>query len=165
MNNMEVIKYSEEYFQEVVVLLASFRVHLKSLKGVNVNLDIESAKEELTSFINDVQYPIYLCVDDNKVLGYMILKVDGVIWVEQLFAKEEYRQQGVASLLYQQAETINNEIGEDTLFVFVHPNNEAMIAFLKSKGYTVLNLIEVRKPFKEEKLTTKIDVNNHQFDY
>ena len=73
---MEVIKYSEEFFQEVVVLLASFRVHLKSLKGVNSNLDIESAKKELTSFINDEQYPIYLCVDDNKVLGYMILKVD-----------------------------------------------------------------------------------------
>ena len=162
---MEVIKYSDNYYQEVAVLLASFRVHLKSLKGVNSNLDIESTKEELTSFINDEQYPIYLCIDNNKVLGYMILKVDGVIWVEQLFVKEECRRQGAASLLYQQAEIINNEIGEDTLFVYVHPNNEAMIAFLNSKGYNVLNLIEIRKPFKEEKLTTKIDVNNHQFDY
>ena len=130
---MEVIKYSDNYYQEVAVLIASFRVHLKSLKGVITNPDIESAKEELTSFINDKQYPIYLCIDNNKVLGYMILKVDGVIWVEQLFVKEECRRQGVASLLYQQAEIINNEIGEDTLFVYVHPNNEAMIAFLNSK--------------------------------
>ena len=53
----------------------------------------------------------------------------------------------------------------DTLFNYVHPNNDAMINFLKSKGYTVLNLIEIRKPFKGEKNKTTIKVGNNEFDY
>ena len=50
-------------------------------------------------------------------------------------------------------------MGEDTVYNFVHPNNEGMIRFLASKGYTVLNMIEVRKPYKGEKLTTTISPN------
>ena len=40
-----------------------------------------------------------------------------------------------------------------------------MIGFLRSKGYTVLNLIEIRKPYRGEKLTTTIRVDRNTFDY
>ena len=40
-----------------------------------------------------------------------------------------------------------------------------MIEFLKKRGYTVLNLIEIRKPYKDEKLTQTIVVGEHEFDY
>ena len=56
-------------------------------------------------------------------------------------------------------------MGEDTVYNFVHPNNEGVISFLRSKGYTVLNLIEVRKPYKGEKPSTTIRVGNETFDY
>ena len=32
-------------------------------------------------------------------------------------------------------------------------------------GYTVLNLIEIRRPYKDEKLTQIITVGEHEFDY
>lgn len=44
-------------------------------------------------------------------------------------------------------------------------NNENMIQFLRSKGYTVLNMIEIRKPYKGEKLSTTIHVEKEAFDY
>ena len=44
-------------------------------------------------------------------------------------------------------------------------NNEGMIHFLRSKGYTVLNLIEIRKPYEGEKLTATIHVEKEVFDY
>lgn len=162
---MEVIKYQGSYFLEVANLLSLFRVHLKTFKGINDKPDIESAKEELSSFSKDENYPIYICIDNNEVLGYMILKLDGVIWVEQIYVKESARRKGVASLLYEKAEDINRSINEDTLFNYVHPNNDAMIAFLKSKGYDVLNLIEIRKPFKEEKNKEVIKIRNNKFKY
>ena len=56
-------------------------------------------------------------------------------------------------------------MGEDTVYNYVHPNNEGMIRFLASKGYTVLNMIEIRKPYKDEKLTTTIHVEKEAFDY
>ena len=40
-----------------------------------------------------------------------------------------------------------------------------MIALLRKRGYTVLNLIEIRKPYQEENLTQIIKVGEHEFDY
>lgn len=40
-----------------------------------------------------------------------------------------------------------------------------MIEFLRKRGYTVLNLIEIRKPHKDETLTRQITVGKHAFDY
>lgn len=162
---MEIVKYSQKYFNETAILLADFRVQLRKFKGIDSEPDIKSANEEVKNFASDENYPFYLCLENNEVIGYMILKIDGVIWVEQIFVKEEYRRKGVASLLFKKAEEESTSINEDTLFNYVHPNNDAMISFLKSKGYTVLNLIEIRKPFKGEHNKQKIKINNNEFDY
>ena len=63
------------------------------------------------------------------------------------------------------AEELAAAYGNDTVYNYVHPNNHGMITFLKSRGYTVLNLIEIRKPWKGEKLTQTIRVGEHEFDY
>ena len=160
--NMQVIRFENKYFDQTSLLLAKFRRHLRSFKGEAVDLNIESAKDELSSFLSNPNYPIYICLDNDRVTGYMILKLDGCVWVEQIYVREDYRRKGVASLFYQEAEKISNG---DTLFNYVHPNNDVMIAFLRSKGYTVLNLIEIRKPWKDEKTKTVIEVGNNKFDY
>ncbi len=56
-------------------------------------------------------------------------------------------------------------MGEDTVYNYVHPNNDAMMSFLRNKGYTVLNLVEVRKPYKNEELNKKYKIGNNEFDY
>ena len=160
--NMQVIRFENKYFDQTSLLLAKFRKHLRSFKGEVVDLNIESAKEELSSFLTDSNYPVYICLDNDIVTGYMILKLDGCVWVEQIYVREDYRRKGVASLFYQEAEKVSQG---DTLFNYVHPNNDVMIAFLRSKGYTVLNLIEIRKPWKDEKTKTIIEVGNNKFDY
>lgn len=79
--------------------------------------------------------------------------------------KEEYRRHGVASALHSQAEKIAATYGGDTVYNYVHPNNHRMIEFLRKRGYTVLNLIEIRKPYQGENLTQTIMVGEHEFDY
>ena len=159
---MEIIRYNNLYFKQTAELLALFRVQLRKFKGIDSEPDIEDAKRELNSFSLDENYPIYICVDNYDVLGYMILKIDEAVWVEQIYVKEDFRRKGVGSLLFKAAEKISNG---DTLFNYVHPNNDVMIDFLKSKGYTVLNLIEIRKPFKDEKTDKKYRIGNNEFDY
>ena len=68
-------------------------------------------------------------------------------------------------MLFRKAEEIAASMGDDTVYNFVHPNNENMIQFLRSKGYTVLNMIEIRKPYEGEKLTTTVQVGKEVFDY
>ena len=68
-------------------------------------------------------------------------------------------------MLFTKAEEIAESMGDDTVYNFVHPNNEGMISFLRSKGYTVLNMLEIRKPYTGEELTTTVRVNENTFDY
>ena len=82
-----------------------------------------------------------------------------------IFVFPEYRRKGIASALFGKAEEIAASYGDDTVFNYVHPNNHRIIQFLRKRGYTVLNLIEIRKPYKGEKLTQTIAVGEHRFDY
>lgn len=103
---------------------------------------------------------------NSEYAGYVVCRVDdGVVWVESIFVKEAYRRHGVAAALHSKAEEVAASYGDDTVYNYVHPNNHRMIAFLRKRGYTVLNLIEIRKPYSGEKLTQTIAVGEHEFDY
>ena len=111
-------------------------------------------------------FPVFAALVDGKYAGYVVCRIDsGVVWVESIFVREEYRRHGVAAALHSKAEEIAASYGVDTVYNFVHPNNHRMIEFLRKHGYTVLNLIEIRKPYKGEKLKQTITVGEHEFDY
>lgn len=150
---------------DVVEMIVSFRVELRSFKGITSKPDLEKAKEELLEYLAH-GYPVYAMVKDDRYVGYVVIRIDNeVVWVESIYVKEEYRRSGVASKLHKKAEEIAESYGNDTLYNYVHPNNHKMIEFLRKNDYTVLNLIEIRKPYKDEKLSQIISVGDHQFDY
>ena len=112
------------------------------------------------------KFPVYAALVDGEYAGYVVCRVDGeVVWVESIFVKEKFRRCGVATALHNKAEEIAASYGDDTVYNYVHPNNNRMIEFLRKRGYTVLNLIEIRKPYKDEKLTQMITVGKHEFNY
>ncbi len=162
---MELIKISFENADGIAPLAAAFRVQLKAFKGIEAQPDTAAAKEELAEYLN-AGFPIFAAEDRGDMIGYIVCRIDEpCLWVEQIFVREDCRRRGAATLLFAKAEEIAASMGEDTVYNFVHPNNERMIAFLRSKGYTVLNMIEIRKPYSGEKLTTNIHVNKEEFDY
>lgn len=77
----------------------------------------------------------------------------------------DYRRQGIATSLFKKAEELGKNLGSETIYNWVHPNNHKIIKFLKKQGYDVLNLIEIRKKISNEKLTEKIKINEHEFNY
>ena len=149
----------------VAPLVAEFRVTLKSYKGIQVQPDIEDGKEELIDYLNK-KYPIFIALEDEKCVGYIVCRIDEpCVWAESLFVCKEYRRKHIASALFAKAEEVARSYGQETVYNYVHPNNNGVIAFLKSLGYNVLNLIEIRKPYTDEKPTTKIKVAENDFDY
>ena len=161
---MEIIKIVQ-VTDELAQLVALFRVELRSYKGIVSKPNMDAGREEMEEYLA-AGFPVFAAIVDGAYAGYVVCRVDSeVVWVESIFVKEEYRRHGVASALHSKAEEIAASYGEDTVYNYVHPNNHRMIGFLRKRGYTVLNLIEIRKPYKGEKLTQTITVGEHEFDY
>ena len=109
---------------------------------------------------------MFAAVEEDRMVGHIVCRIEEpTLWVEQIYVAEDSRRQGIASRLFEKAEELAASMGEDTVFNFVHPNNDGMIGFLRSKGYTVLNMIEIRKPYRDEKPASEIRVGGHAFDY
>ena len=97
---------------------------------------------------------MFVALVDEKYVGYMVCRIkDDVVWVESIYIKEKYRRFGVATALHDKAEKFAETYGNETVYNYVHPNNHRVIEFLRKCGYTVLNLIEIRKQYKCENLT------------
>lgn len=152
--------------EKIAILIAKFRVELNQLKGIKSTLNLEIGREEFREF-TEAKYPIFVAEkEDKELIGYIVCRIDnGTVWVESLFVSHEARRRGVASLLYKKAEEVATELGGDTVYNYVHPNNDKVILFLAKMGYDVLNLIEIRKPWKNEVLNKKIKVGNYEYKY
>lgn len=161
---MEIIRVTEVN-EALAQLVALFRVELRSYKNISSKPNPEAGREEMEEYLA-AKFPVYAAVVDGEYAGYVVCRVDdGVVWVESLFVGEEYRRCGIASALHSKAEELAASYGDNTVYNYVHPNNHRMIAFLRQRGYTVLNLIEIRKAYPGETLTQKIPVGEHEFDY
>lgn len=152
--------------EKISKLVVEFRSHLLELKGIKFLPDVKQGKKEFREYL-DKKYPVFVAEDSNmELLGYIVCRVeDGVVWAESLFVLSEVRRNGIGSKLYEKAEEIAKEVGCDTVYNWVHPNNDKVIPFLAKRGYDVLNLVEVRKKWKDEKLAQKINVGKHEFNY
>ena len=161
---MEIIEV-KQVNDEFAEMVAQFRVELRSYKGVVSKPNLEAGRDEMEDYLS-ARFPVFAALVDGKYAGYVVCRIDGgVVWVESLFVKTDFRRQGVATALHSRAEEISASLGGDTVYNYVHPNNHRMIEFLRKRGYTVLNVIEIRKPHKDETLTRQITVGEHAFDY
>ena len=162
---VEIVKLTEAAIPQAAPLAAQFRVTLKSFKGISAAPDESAGASELREYLA-ADFPVFAAVKDGVYCGYIVCRVDEPrVWVESIYVHPDFRRQGIAGRLFAKAEEIAAFCGEDTVYNYVHPNNSVMIDFLRSRGYSVLNLIEIRKPYKGEKFSTKIQVDGNHFDY
>ena len=162
---IEIEKMTETAIPEIAPLVAQFRVTLKAFMGITASPNESEGVSELKEYL-DAGFPVFTARKEGVYCGYIVCRVDKpCVWVESLYVLPEFRRQGIASLLFRKAEELAAAYGEDTVYNYVHPNNQGIIEFLKSRGYTVLNLLELRKPYTGETLTRKIQVDENQFDY
>ncbi len=162
---MEIVRIDHTTAETVVPLIAAFRVTLSSYRGIAAEPDLPAAAEEIREFL-DKGYPVYAAIEGGGCAGYLVCRIEEpCLWVEHFYVRETARRRGVGTMLFRKAEETAASMGEDTVYNYVHPNNEGMIAFLRSRGYTVLNMIEIRKPYRGETLSTTVHVEGNEFDY
>jgi ribosomal protein S18 acetylase RimI-like enzyme len=151
--------------EALVEMIAAFRAELARFRGEERVPDPGAARDELQEFL-EKGFPIYVAELQRRPVGYLVCRVeDDVVWAEQLYVRPDHRRRGIGSALYAKAEALCEGLGGGTVYNWVHPNNDVIISFLKRRGYTVLNLIELRRPWPREVLTRVIRVGDHEFDY
>lgn len=151
--------------QALIQLIAAFRASLADLRGRPADADLPAAREELADY-RKRGFPVYVAdAAGGDLVGYLVCRLDDdVVWAESLYVVPERRRQGVGSSLYEQAERVAAELGGDTVYNWVDPDNAAIIEFLRARGYTVLNLIELRRARPDEQPRKRIRVGSYQFE-
>ena len=164
-HNYRLININEDNIYGLVYLVKDFRKVLAKFKNLESEVDVDEALEELQYYIQK-SYPIYAISDNGKYIAYCVCKIeDDVVWLESIYVLPQERKKGVGKLLLDKAEEVAREYHNDTLYFYVHPNNHEMLNFLKSNGYDVLNLIEIRKKYQDENLDTTYTIGDHEYKY
>ncbi len=166
---LDMIEYrmaKKDDVEALTPLIMQFKNELSGFMGRQKPFEKARAKKECEEYIEG-PFAVYVAEKPDKTLvGYIVCRISGdVVFAESLYVLEDYRRQGIGSRLYDLAEALAMKKGNETLYNWIHPNNDGVIALLKSKGYTTLNLIENRKPLREESTKGTIKVGNHTYDY
>jgi ribosomal protein S18 acetylase RimI-like enzyme len=150
----------------LVPLLAHFRVTLSRFHGRPLPTNFAEADRELLGY-QEPGYKIFIAENDEEFpVAYLVCRIENdVVWADSFFVLPDYRRQGVGSALYQQAQALAEEMGGETVYNWVHPNNERMIGFLRRHGYRVLNMIEIRKSTSNDEEMSQVKVGVNSFDY
>ncbi|KAF7456171.1 N-alpha-acetyltransferase 20 [Cryptosporidium felis] len=104
---------------------------------------------------------------DQSIVGYLISKVEGEgqQWhghVTALSVSQQYRSQGIATMLMKFLEEISTKLNCNFIDLFVRPSNEKAVKFYKQLGYFVYQTIpayytdedgfDMRKMINDEQL-------------
>ena len=156
---------------QLIGLVAGFRAALRSVRtGEPETVAAKrnaAATEEVDEYEANPAYPIFVAeLGKGELAGYLVCHVvEDVVWAESLYVLPAYRRHGIAADLYAEAERLSRDLGGDTVYNWVHPNNDRIIAFLKKRGYDVLNLVEIRRARAGEEVKGEIQVGEHRFRY
>ncbi len=162
---VRIVDIDEKNAYAISYMVVEFRKVLSSLKNWESDYELEDASEEINDYLKK-HYPVFAASISGRYVGYAVCRIDSdVVWLESIYVRNEYRRQGIASKLLKRCEEVGRELGNETLYVYIHPNNDAVISFLNENGYNVLNLIEVRKAYNDEKTDTEYGIGKHKYKY
>ena len=115
-------------------------------------IDEEKIKRTVAEFRkNPYKLNIYMLRRNNKNIGYAILVFfwsnefgGNILNIDELFVKEEYRNQGVGTEFFSFADKIENKVA---LHLETTPNNQRAFAYYKKLGFILdENSYLTRKP-------------------
>ena len=150
----------------LIEMLAEFRVTMSRFRGSAPPPDLAKAEQRLLSY-QPPEHQVFVAESDKgNLAAYMVCRTkDHHVSVEMLYVMPEHRRQGVGSMLYDRAEVVALELGDEPITNWVHPSNDRFIAFLRKRGYVVMTLLELRRPRAGEGPLQQIKVGKNIFEF
>lgn len=138
---IEIISINDQFAQ----LVCEMRNVMNALNHKTKKTTLGEAVQEANDYFTNNRR-VFALEENKELIGYSVLKIeDKVCWLDWLFVTPAFQRKGIASLLFSHAEAYAEDLGNDQLYIWVHPDNHGMLNFLRKNGYDVLNLIEIKK--------------------
>jgi ribosomal protein S18 acetylase RimI-like enzyme len=98
--------------------------------------------------------------DTGEIVGFCRYeRHQGAFFGRELCVLETKRDRGAGTALLRAVEKRIQEAGETNLFISVVARNAQALQFFAKRGYNILNMIEMRTPFADERVVRKpIDI-------
>ncbi len=139
---MEVVGLDEARLPEFQALYTEFFVELRGKQGWKATK--EAYRREAENYFKRGD-TIFLALEGSKAVGFLRLSSrEGCFWVEEIYVRPEFRGKGIGRALVGRAE---EEVlkHDNSLYLFVLPQDKDAIAFWKRLGYDVVNTVELVK--------------------
>ncbi len=144
---MNILPLKQENLVEFQNLYIRFYFELRSKQGWKPG-DENAYKKEAAHYFNRGDI-ILLAVQDGKSIGFArVSSREGNYWLEEIYVVPTHRGKGIGSALVKEAE---REVmkHDDSLYLFVLPQDKEAIGFWKRMGYDTINTIELVKNIDE----------------
>ncbi len=124
--------------RELAEMVYKYRFVLSFENKEEPDFSIENAAKEVHDYF-EKKYKVLGLFEEEDLIGFAVVrKVNRKkeFWLESIYVSPEYRGFDNASKLFDYAQDLAKDGGADGLNVSVPPDNEAMIKFIRKKGYT-----------------------------
>ena len=148
---------------ELEFLIGQFRRHLSKLNRSVQDVHKKDIVSETQGYFRENNVVFGGLYKDRLVAFTVLSEREGCFWMEWIYVDEQYRRKGFAKALFEAAEEFARVRGESQLYIWVHPDNDLMISFLKQCGYDTLNLLEITKKDKPE--VKEVKILGHTYKY
>jgi GNAT superfamily N-acetyltransferase len=123
--------------RELAEMVYKFRFVLSFENKEEPDFSIENAAKEIHEYF-EKKYRVLGLFEENDLIGFAVVRKEKrkkIFWLENIYVLPDYRGYDNASMLFDYAQEMAKNAGADGLNVPVPPDNEAMIKFLRKKGY------------------------------
>ena len=122
-------------------IISFWRTHHSETDAKNARSDIDEWTKE--------NHDLFVIMKEDETVGFLHLNMRGseICWIEDIFVKEEFRRQGIASNAIAQVEDILKARGVKGVSMDVVPDNLPALRLYHRLGYDRLSIVTVRKDF------------------
>lgn len=164
------VLYDENRRQSVIRMIAEFfaeHLSISEREPAEITSErLKAAEEDLGDWLEKDSAVLFVIEEDGAEVGVMLLARHGgtVVWIENLYVRQEYRRRGIATRAIRFAEQYASDVMKaPAVNLDVIPQNTDAIRLYHSLGYDTLQMITLRKSFSGEKRENPVELLGHEF--
>ncbi len=132
--------------EPLISMIREFFEHHRSLAGREDPMEAEEAESILQRWLDRSENELLVYIDSAQPVGFVRLRKEaGVCWLEDMAVSSQRRGRGYGRQMMEALGVHLQERGQNSIYAPVMPANIRALEFYVECGFTILNMVELRK--------------------